>query len=192
MFFTFFVFDQKYLFWANLAQKIKIMTLIWNLVASLIRICRKQKFCSLFFCFRSEYSFLANLFKVIKIVSLRLNLVASLIRIYTIQRCCSVFSFSTRNSVFRKIWSKKIVILSWNLVPKLTKMCAWVKCGGCFKLGFFTWNGWNRGAGHGLRHGWVSMVWWFGLPFIGLQSLAGYLGLTLVFVWDSALWGGGG
>ena len=35
------------------------------------------------------------------------------------------------------------------------------------------------------------MVWWFGLPFIGLQSLAGYLGLTLVFVWDSALWGGG-
>ena len=138
MFFTFFVFDQKYLFWANLAQKIKIMTLIWNLVASLIRICRKQKFCSLFFCFRSEYSFLANLFKVIKIVSLRLNLVASLIRIYTIQRCCSVFSFSTRNSVFRKIWSKKIVILSWNLVPKLTKMCAWVKCRGCFKLGFFT------------------------------------------------------
>ena len=39
------------------------------------------------------------------------------------------------------------------------------------------------------------MVWWFGLPFIGLRSLAGYLGLTLVFVWDSALcvcvWGGG-
>ena len=46
--FTFFVFEWKYPFWANLVQKIKILILSWNLVATLIRTCRIQWWCSLF------------------------------------------------------------------------------------------------------------------------------------------------
>ena len=45
--FTFLVFDQKCLFWANLAQNVKIVSLRLNLVVSLIRIFRIQRWCSL-------------------------------------------------------------------------------------------------------------------------------------------------
>ena len=38
--FTFSVFDHRYSFWANLVQKIKIVSLSLNLVPRLIRICR--------------------------------------------------------------------------------------------------------------------------------------------------------
>ena len=31
------------------------------------------------------------------------------------------------------------------------------------------------------------MVWWLGLPIVGLQSFTGYLGLTLDFLWNGAL-----
>ena len=46
--FTLSAFEWKYPFWANLVQKAKIVSLIWNLVASLIQICRNQWCCSLF------------------------------------------------------------------------------------------------------------------------------------------------
>ena len=46
--FTFFVFDQKCPFWINFVQKIKIISLSWNLVLTPIRICRIQWCCSLF------------------------------------------------------------------------------------------------------------------------------------------------
>ena len=46
--FIFFVFDRKYPFWANLVQNIKIATLTWNLVPTLIRILRIQWCVSLF------------------------------------------------------------------------------------------------------------------------------------------------
>ena len=46
--FIFFVFDRKYPFWANLVQKVKIISWSWNLVARLIRICWIQWCCSLF------------------------------------------------------------------------------------------------------------------------------------------------
>ena len=36
------IFDQKFPFWANLVKKIKIVSLSWNLVSRLIRICRNQ------------------------------------------------------------------------------------------------------------------------------------------------------
>ena len=45
---TFFVFDWKYLFWANLVQKVKLISLSWNLVPRLIRIWWIQWWCSLF------------------------------------------------------------------------------------------------------------------------------------------------
>ena len=45
--FEFSVLDRKYPFWANLAQKIKIVSLSWNLVFRPIRICRIHWRCSL-------------------------------------------------------------------------------------------------------------------------------------------------
>ena len=44
--FTFFVFGRKYPFFANLVQNVKIISLSWNLVASLIQICKIQWCCS--------------------------------------------------------------------------------------------------------------------------------------------------
>ena len=41
---TLFIFDQKYPFWVNLIQKIKTVSLSWNLVHRLIRICIIQHF----------------------------------------------------------------------------------------------------------------------------------------------------
>ena len=40
-------------------------------------------------------------------------------------RTSVLFPFSTRNSFFGQIWSKKIKIVSlgWNLVPRLTRVC---------------------------------------------------------------------
>ena len=38
--FPFSVFDPKYLSWINLVQKIKIVSLSWNLVSRLLRVCR--------------------------------------------------------------------------------------------------------------------------------------------------------
>ena len=42
------VFDWKCAFWANFVQKIKIITLSWNLVPTLIRACRIHWWCSFF------------------------------------------------------------------------------------------------------------------------------------------------
>ena len=81
MLFSFFVFQWKYPFWANLIQKIKIVTLSWNLVPTLIRICRIQWWCSFFFVFEWKYPFWANLVEKIKIISWSWNLVPALIQI---------------------------------------------------------------------------------------------------------------
>ena len=48
MLFIFLVFQWKYPFWANLVQKIKIVTLTWNLAPRLFRSCRIQGWCSFF------------------------------------------------------------------------------------------------------------------------------------------------
>ena len=50
MMFTFSVFDHKYLSWANLVQKFKIVCSKWNLIQRLIRICKIQWWC-LFYLF---------------------------------------------------------------------------------------------------------------------------------------------
>ena len=61
------------LFWENLVQNVKIVSLRLNLLASLIRICRIQRQCSLF-CFWWENTFfLAIVVQNVKIVSLKLN-----------------------------------------------------------------------------------------------------------------------
>ena len=133
--FTFFVFGWKYPVWDNLVQKIKIVSLRWNLIPRLIRICWIQWCCSLFsfltgnallgqiwsklsiftgfFVSDKNALFGENLVQNFKIVSLRLNLLASLIRICRIQRRYSPFWFSIRNAFFWQMWSK-IVSLKAN------------------------------------------------------------------------------
>ena len=56
---AFSVFDQKYRFWANCVQKIKIVTLSWNLVVWLIEYAEFSGD-ALFFSFRPEIPFLVK------------------------------------------------------------------------------------------------------------------------------------
>ena len=93
MLFSFFVFEWKYPFWANLVEKFEIVTLCWNLVARLIRTCKIQWWCSFFFVFDWKYRFWSNLIQKIKIISWSLNLVARLIRICWIQWSVHFFPF---------------------------------------------------------------------------------------------------
>ena len=48
MLLTLFIFEWKYPFWANLVQKIKIISLSWHLIPILIQTCRIQWWSSLF------------------------------------------------------------------------------------------------------------------------------------------------
>ena len=68
---TFSVFDHKYLSWANLVQKFKIVCSKWNLIQRLIRI-RKIHWWCLFYPLKTEnsWSFWTNLVLKIVIVSL--------------------------------------------------------------------------------------------------------------------------
>ena len=62
------VLDRKYPFWANLVQKIKIVSLNWYLGLRLTLILRTESWC-LFFPFSTRgIPFLGNLFQKIKIV----------------------------------------------------------------------------------------------------------------------------
>ena len=101
------VFDWKCPFWANLVQKVKIVSWSWNLVARLIQICRIQWCCFIFFVFEWKYLFRGNLVQKFKIVTLSRNLVPTLIRTCIIQRCYSLFLFLSGNTLFGQICSKK-------------------------------------------------------------------------------------
>ena len=91
--FIFFVFDRKYLFWANLVQKVKIISWSWNLVARLIRICIIQWCCSPFW-FLSGNDFLEQIWSKKSKLSLYAQiLVPTLIRICRTHWCDSLFCF---------------------------------------------------------------------------------------------------
>ena len=124
MLFTFFVFNRKYSFWANFIQKIKIVSLRWSLVTSLIRICRIQRCCSLF-SFSIRNTLFQQISQKIKIISLRWNLVLRLIRICRIQRCCSLFSVFNRKYPLCTTLVEKIKILRfrWKLIPRVIRIC---------------------------------------------------------------------
>ena len=64
--FTFSVFNQKYSFWANLFKKIKIISLSWNWVIRIVRICRSLRWFSLFLFLTRSNLFLANLTQKLK------------------------------------------------------------------------------------------------------------------------------
>ena len=77
--------DRKYHFWAHLAQKIKIISLSWNLVPRLIQISRIQWWYSLVFVSDWNSPFWSNLVQKNKIVSFSWSLLSGLIRICRIQ-----------------------------------------------------------------------------------------------------------
>ena len=105
--FTFSFFDQRYFFWANLAQKVKIASLSWNSVPRLIQICRFQRWCSPF-PFLTGNTLFGQIWSIkIKSVSLSWNLVLILIQICRIQWWCSLFLFSTESTLIEQICSKK-------------------------------------------------------------------------------------
>ena len=91
--FILFVLDKKYHFLTMLVQKNKSVSLSWNLVPRLIRICRIEWAFSLFFVLDGKHPFWADLFQKTKIVSLGWNLVSKLIRICRIQWWCSFYLF---------------------------------------------------------------------------------------------------
>ena len=92
--FIFSVFDWKYPFWANLAQKVKIISWSWNFVPRLIRICRIHWCCSRFLFSTGNTLFGQICSKKIKIFNLRWKLILRLIPICRIQWWCSLFLFA--------------------------------------------------------------------------------------------------
>ena len=117
MMFTFSVFDLKYLFWANLVHKIKIVRLSWNFALDEFEypeLCRKYVLLT-FSVLDQKNPFWSNLVKKIKNVSLSWNLVPRVIWKCRIHWWCSLFWFLTRNT-FRANLAQKIEIVSfsWN------------------------------------------------------------------------------
>ena len=91
------VFDLKYPFWANLVQKIKIVTLSWNLVPTLIRTWRIQWWCS-FFLFLRENILFGKFGPKSQNCHFKLKFG---------QWSCPLFLFLIGNAVFGEIWCKK-------------------------------------------------------------------------------------
>ena len=85
------VLDRKCPIWVNLVQKVKIVSLSWNLEASLTRIYKMMPFT--FSGVRREIPFLGKFGPKNQIASLRWNLIPGLIRIRRVQRWCSFFLF---------------------------------------------------------------------------------------------------
>ena len=140
--FTFYIFGWKYPVWDNVVQKIKIVSLRWNLIPRLIRICWIQWCCSLF-SFLTGNALLGQIWSKLSIFTVlfvsdqkcpflgkfgpkcqncqfkaKFVKVASLIRICRIQRWCSLFSFSIGDALFwaNLVKNAKMISLSWNFV----------------------------------------------------------------------------
>ena len=79
--FTFSIFHWKCPFWDNLVEKLKIVSLKWILIASLIQICRIQWHCLLSLFSTRNQPFCANVVQKFKVVNLRWNLIPRLIRV---------------------------------------------------------------------------------------------------------------
>ena len=186
---TFFVFDRKHSFWANLVQKIRIVSLRRNLILTLIQICRIQWWCSLFWLLTGN-TFLGEIWsKKIKIISLRWILIPRLIGICKTKWCCSLFSFSIGNPLFwaNLVENVKIVRLRLNLVASLIRICRTEWC--CSRFSFS-----NESAVQNCQFNlkivlsWSavgSLAWNLVLRLIGIVGLA--LALSIDFILDSAL-----
>ena len=121
--FTFLVFEWKYPFWANLVQKIKIVTLCWNLVPRLIRICRIQWCCSLVL-FLSGNTLFGQIWSKKSKSSLyaKVTYTNSSMQNSMVMFILSVFDWKYPfwANLVQKV---KIISLSWNLVPRVIRIC---------------------------------------------------------------------
>ena len=116
--------DWKYPFWANLVKAIKTVSVSRNLVLILIRIRRIQWWCSLFL-FWLGIPFLRKLGP--KNQNRQFKMKFGTLTNSNMQNSMVVFTFSVLDqkhtfwvNLFQKI---KIVSLSWNLVPRLIRVC---------------------------------------------------------------------
>ena len=135
--FTFSFLDQIYPFWANLVQKIKIVSLSWNMQNW--RICRIECWCS-FFCFRPKILLLSNFVLKNQSCKFRLNFGSyNDLNMQKLMVLFPVFHFRQGIQFLSKFSSKiKVFSLSWNLVPRLIWRCR-IQCWRWF-FPFFTRN----------------------------------------------------
>ena len=112
------VFEQKYLFWANLVQQIKIVSLRWNLIPRLIRLCRIQWWCSFFSFSTVNTLFWANF--VQKNQNCQFMLKFGIKTSLNMKNSMVMFTFSVfywkRTFGASLVQKVKIVSLSWNFV----------------------------------------------------------------------------
>ena len=123
--FTFSVFDRKYLFWADLVQKIKIVNLSWNFVFRLIQICRIQWWRSIFFYFKRETPFLGKFGPKAQNCQFKLKFCTFTNSDMQISMRMFTFSVFKGKHLFRAnlVQKIKIVNLTWNLVLRLIQIC---------------------------------------------------------------------
>ena len=120
------VFNWKFLFWASLVKKIKVVNWTWNLVPSETNFNKQNSVVMVtFYVLDWNYPFWASLVKKIKIANLSWNLVPRLIRVWKIQQWCSFFFVLDWKCPFwtNLVQKIKIVSLSWNLRPILSRIC---------------------------------------------------------------------
>ena len=122
--FKFFISDQKYTFWANLVQKIKIVSLRWNLVPRIIQIWRIQWQCSLFF-FRLKVTFLGKFGLKNQNSQFKLKfgaLTNSYMQISVVEFTFSIleWKYPFWANMIQKI---KVVSSGWNLMHRLIGVC---------------------------------------------------------------------
>ena len=123
--FTVSVFDRIYPFWVNQFQKIKIVTLSWNLVHKLIHLHRIQWWYSLS-CFRPETPFFLGKFGS-KNHNYQFKMKFGTEISLNIQNSMVVFTFSVLDWKYPS-WANlvqkiKIISLTWNLVSWLIRIC---------------------------------------------------------------------
>ena len=124
MLFSFLVFEWKCTFWENLVQKIKIVTLCWNLVPTLIRICRTHC-CYSLFGFWVEIPFLGKFGP--KSQNSHFKLKFGTYTSSNIQNSMVMFTLFVFDRKYpfwaNSVQNIKILTLSWNLVPTLIRTC---------------------------------------------------------------------
>ena len=115
-------FNLKYLFWVNLVQKLKIISLSWNFVPRLIQICRIPWWCSLFL-FSTGNTFLGKFGPKNQNCQFELKFHTRLIWICRIMQkmSCSLFNFIPKKPFLSKSGQKdqncqfKLKIWIWRI-----------------------------------------------------------------------------
>ena len=123
--FIFSAFGRKYPLWANLIQKIKIISLSWNLVSTLTRICRIQWRVHFFHIFDQKYLFWGKF--VTKSQNYQLKLRFGSLSNLNMQHSMMLFTFFVLDWKY-PFWANlvqktKVISLSWSLVPSLIRIC---------------------------------------------------------------------